>query len=265
MTRERMLEARRAAYAAIPPEEKAARRARENAAAKARRLNESTEQRKRRLSGMRERAARIRAAETAEKRAQRLEYLRLYKPWYSAKNKTRISAVARTRYLRQRQRILELCKQYRSQNKELLCERRKQKLKSDPRYILCSRLRHRLYMAIRSAAAGKSAGTITLAGCSAVRLVEWIESQFVAGMNWENAGQWHVDHIIPLAAFDISGPDQQRVAFHYTNLRPLWGSLNVAKRDTLPIPRPAGREWNLDDVAAARVAVGATSLKWKLA
>lgn len=263
MTREEMLNARRAAYAAMPPEKKAARRAKENAAARARRLSESLEQRAERLSQTRERVARIRAAETAEKRAARLQYFREYKPAYVAKNKDRISAYEKARYLRNRDRILDLCRQYRAENKAALNERRKQKLKNDPIQIVCSRLRHRLYMSLRSAAAGKSSRTIELAGCTAAQLVEWVESQFVDGMSWKNAGEWHIDHIIPLASFDIACPEQQRVAFHYTNLRPLWGILNAAKRDTLPIPKPATRPWNLADVASARIAVGVAKQKKK--
>jgi hypothetical protein len=73
-------------------------------------------------------------------------------------------------------------------------------------------------------------------GCTSKELIEHIESQFVDGMTWENRGQygWHLDHIRPLSSFDFTGDDmdeQLKVAWHYTNLQPLWWYDNLAKSD----------------------------------
>ena len=38
-----------------------------------------------------------------------------------------------------------------------------------------------------------------------------------------------MDHIKPLCAFDLTEPEQQALAFHYTNLQPLWASDNMRK------------------------------------
>lgn len=40
---------------------------------------------------------------------------------------------------------------------------------------------------------------------------------------------WEVDHIQPLASFDLVDPDSQRRAFHYTNCQPLTPSENRRK------------------------------------
>jgi hypothetical protein len=58
-------------------------------------------------------------------------------------------------------------------------------------------------------------------------------------MSWENHGEWHVDHIVPLA----SAKTEAEVAalFALTNLRPLWASENQRKRH-LPLSVHLQRE-----------------------
>jgi hypothetical protein len=54
-----------------------------------------------------------------------------------------------------------------------------------------------------------------------------IEAQFHPGMSWGNYGQWHVDHIIPLASAKTA---EELVALcHHTNLQPLWAEDNLRK------------------------------------
>lgn len=80
-----------------------------------------------------------------------------------------------------------------------------------------------------------------LFGCTPKQLVAHLESQFQSGMTWETYGLngWHIDHIIPCRAFNLTQLEERKRCFHYTNLRPLWGSENSSKADTLPDGRKA--------------------------
>lgn len=58
-----------------------------------------------------------------------------------------------------------------------------------------------------------------------------IERQFSRGMTWENYGEWHVDHIVPVSFFLSSGADADimRRCWALSNLRPLWAKDNLTK------------------------------------
>ena len=60
-----------------------------------------------------------------------------------------------------------------------------------------------------------------------------LESKFKDGMSWNNHGngynKWNIDHIKPLVTFDLNIFDEQLLAFHYTNLRPLWFDENMKR------------------------------------
>ena len=47
-------------------------------------------------------------------------------------------------------------------------------------------------------------------------------------MSWENYGEWHIDHKIPLK---YSKPSLEEVVqrLHYTNTQPMWASENMSK------------------------------------
>lgn len=61
-----------------------------------------------------------------------------------------------------------------------------------------------------------------------------LESLFTEGMSWGNYGDWQIDHIIPISAFDLMDKIQIRTCWSLENLQPLWRIQNASKGDLLP-------------------------------
>lgn len=69
-----------------------------------------------------------------------------------------------------------------------------------------------------------------LFGCSQSQLRRHISIQFVKGMSWDNyGGVWHIDHIIPVSAYNLRNPDEVKKLCNYSNLRPMWAEDNLSK------------------------------------
>lgn len=110
------------------------------------------------------------------------------------------------------------------------------RLATNPNVKLAKRLRNRVRGAMNGGVRAGSA--ITDMGCTVEELRMHIESQFRPGMSWETWGNrgWHIDHIIPLASFDLTDREQFLRACHYTNLQPLWAEENHAKSKKVVAP-----------------------------
>jgi hypothetical protein len=102
-------------------------------------------------------------------------------------------------------------------------------LESGPEARLRTRLRKRLYHALVDGS--KVGSAVRDLGCTIPELRLHLEKLFQSGMTWENWSPtgWHIDHIKPLANFDLTDRPQFLKACHYTNLQPLWASDNLAK------------------------------------
>jgi len=68
-------------------------------------------------------------------------------------------------------------------------------------------------------------------GCSIEEFTIYIQSKFIKGMTLENYGEWHLDHIVPLAT---AKTEEDVIKLnHYTNFQPLWAKDNLSKSDKI--------------------------------
>ena len=103
----------------------------------------------------------------------------------------------------------------------------KAKRKTDHLFKLKGNLRARTYLAFKSKGYKKESKTAKTLGASYKIVKKHLERQFTDGMNWENYGEWHVDHIIPLASANTK--DELINLCHFRNLQPLWAADNFSK------------------------------------
>ena len=111
----------------------------------------------------------------------------------------------------------------------------KQRRAENPTRKLAENCRSRIRHILKREQVTKSQSTFKFIGCTAEFFREFLEAQFTSAMTWQNYGiYWVVDHVIPIASFDLHDPEKLKHAFHYSNCRPLCAIANSVKCDTLP-------------------------------
>lgn len=101
--------------------------------------------------------------------------------------------------------------------------------RSTPHGKLSNSMRVAVHKTLTSGKMGRR--TFDILGYSQEQLKVHLERQFLHGMTWENYGEWHVDHIVPLSSFSYESADDAefKACWALTNLRPLWSEQNISK------------------------------------
>lgn len=210
--------------------------------------------------------ARKRASD--KKYAQRPEIKQLKKIYdkeYYAKNKDQISKQGKT--YRDRPEIHEKInarsKAYRENNREIIKVRnynyrhnpinkthyniyhrdyQKNKTKNDAFYKLIRLMRNRTYDLIKNYKMAKYKKTIELLGApNRQAVLNHLQNTAISNgysdfdINNYDSKKYHIDHIIPVDSFDLTKEEEQRKAFHYTNLQILTAEVNIKKSNKLNI------------------------------
>jgi hypothetical protein len=142
------------------------------------------------------------------------ESIALAKKIYREDNKSHIKIKRKIYYEKNKKEIIEYIKNF---------------SKTNLNYKISKILRSRLYTAIKKNY--KAGSAVNDLGCSIEEFKFYIESKFQPNMSWDNYGfyGWHIDHIVPLAYFNLSNREEFLKAVHYTNLQPLWAEENWSK------------------------------------
>ena len=136
---------------------------------------------------------------------------KLYQQQYRIENKVKSNAYGRDYYQSHKQER-NVYNKYRYDN--------------DPQFRIATILRNRIRAIVGcKRKPGSAVGDL---GCTIEQLLAHLESMFYINtmtgemMSWSNMDQWDIDHIIPLASFDLTNRDQFLMACNFLNLQPLW-------------------------------------------
>ncbi len=199
--------------------------------------NETPERRGVRLAKARE-YQKVNRASIAQKqcewRAENADKVRDYHRARYEANREEIKARARQWRVDNLDRKREINRAWNDANREKAnsaFRRSKQKRRLSPGVRAFESVSEQIRAALRGQKDGRS--WESLVGFTRVGLVAHLERQFHGGMSWENYGEWHIDHIIPVASFAFASPEDEEftACWSITNLRPLWAADNIRKAD----------------------------------
>lgn len=132
-----------------------------------------------------------------------------------------------------RVRGLERAKKWQADNPDKFrASQKKQKLRPSVRLHAAIKKRIREYLEDSHIKMRRS----DYIGCTGAEFRKYLEDQFLLGMNWGNYGGkngWHLDHIVPVTAFQCENYQHVKWCWNYRNLRPLWGEDNMNKSDQI--------------------------------
>lgn len=155
--------------------------------------------------------------------------------WVEA-NSEKLRSYQATYRKRNHVRLKEYQQRYYQTHRERRIRQQMEQDKANPNRRIASTLRKQLNRWVKKSSGRHS--TNELLGCSFAEFRAWIESKFKRGMNWDNYGRlWHLDHIMPCCAFDLTRPEQVKICFHFTNLQPLSARENLSKNRRITEPQ----------------------------
>lgn len=170
---------------------------------------------------------RLKDAEYRKANKERLEQYRL-------DNKEAIRAREKEYNKRNKDRIKYLGKKYYEENKDKFLEhsrKRYARVKDDIDFRLKKVMRQNLRRLMIDPSIKSS--TPIMLGYDSVELRRHMESLFTEGMSWDNYGEWHIDHIIPIDWFLKNGIKEASIINELKNLQPLWAEDNLEKKASL--------------------------------
>ena len=177
-----------------------------------------------------------------EYRIKNSEHIVEYRKQYAINNKENI----RLYKLRNKEKLRDQDKQYRLNNKDRykqwqiankksINDKANQYIKNkklkDPLFKLSCNIRTLIGNCIKRQGYKKTSKTYDILGCSFEEFKQHLENQFTEGMSWNNAGEWHLDHIYPVS---LAKDEEELIKLnHYTNFQPLWALDNIRKSNKI--------------------------------
>ena len=158
---------------------------------------------------------------------------------YREKNKEKLNNYIKEWYEQNKEYRKQYHKKWREENidkwRETKRNYEKTRKENDPIYKLINNFRTAIYQVLKERNIQKNGHYFDILKYTPEQLIEHLESKFTGNITWDNYGQWHVDHIIPISSFDIKeiGDKEFNKCWALENLQPLWGDENIRKSNKI--------------------------------
>lgn len=156
-----------------------------------------------------------------------IDKIKNYRKRYLDSNKEVLKKRWKNYYENNTKRILDYCRDWRKSNLPEIAERNRIRYSTDINYRLRCICRQFVHRMITTTNTEKLTRTAEILGYTPVELKAHIEKQFVPGMSWDNYGEWHIDHIIPISS--ATNLYEGLKLSQLENLQPLWAEENLKK------------------------------------
>ena len=159
----------------------------------------------------------------------------IYQKEYKLKNKEKIAELNKSYSERNKEKIANYKRQHYLENKEKIekyrNDWRNNKVKIDSLFKLTNNTRTLIKQSFRRNGYSKNSKTYQILGCTFEEFKEHLQNKFTEGMNWNNIGQWHLDHIYPVS---LAKDEEELIKLnHYSNFQPLWAIDNIKKSNKI--------------------------------
>lgn len=154
-------------------------------------------------------------------------------------NKEYMNQKTKNWYEHNKEHRKEYLKEYKEKNIDRIREVKrtyeKTRKHNDPIYKLINNFRTAIYQVLKENNVQKNGHYFEILKYSPEDLIGHLESRFKDGMNWDNYGEWHVDHVLPISRHNIQeiGDEEFMKCWSLNNLQPMWGEENIRKSNKI--------------------------------
>ena len=160
------------------------------------------------------------------------------KKWRDS-NKEYMSNKSKTWYEQNKEHRKEYLKEYRENNvdkiRQIKRDYERNRKARDPLYKLISNFRTAIYQVLKESNVEKNKHYFDILQYTPEQLISHLENKFTDKMSWDNYGDWHVDHKLPITHFNIQemGDEEFMRCWSLDNLQPMWGFDNIFKSNKI--------------------------------
>ena len=160
------------------------------------------------------------------------------KKWRDS-NKEYMSNKSKTWYEQNKEHRKEYLKEYREKNIDNIRKTKRDYERNrkarDPLYKLISNFRTAIYQVLKESNVEKNKHYFDILQYTPEQLISHLENKFIDKMSWDNYGDWHVDHKLPITHYNIQemGDSEFMKCWSLDNLQPMWGVDNIKKSNKL--------------------------------